>query len=207
MSAQRGAQTRTAATRPVRARATTEPRGTARRRATLRLALLLGLGVVAVTASGCREVLTATLHLASDDLAIVSTLGEDGTLDAATLEESGVGPLPIREGDRAYAWVLAYGSFVALGGEPIPRPLAREVTVHVDDEARAVGHGDCGRCVLPSDVAPQALAAGDSCPIPAFARVVDLVASDGRSTPAEVPPAEVSALRRRIFLDWPGTCP
>lgn len=160
-----------------------------------------------ILAASCRGGVTEELDLYPDDIAVITILHDSGALDTRLLGGSGLAAIPIERGDRAHAWIYPSGSFVDLTGVLIDASFRSALAVRVAGRPRAPRNGTCERCVLPSDTAPVHVTPGDSCLLPPFARVVDLIATERRVRAVEVPIAEVEEVRKRVYLDWPGACP
>ncbi|MBI4815390.1 MAG: hypothetical protein HY791_03995 [Deltaproteobacteria bacterium] len=72
---------------------------------------------------------------------------------------------------------------------------------------RSGARSTCDTCTAASRRAPQVVFPGDSCALPAFARV--FVSQPGNTKLVEVRPGEdveAEALRSQIRMDWPGEC-
>lgn len=163
-----------------------------------RWAVFLG----AILASGCETAISLAIDVPPEDLVAVAVLAADGSARALELRDRDSPSLTVAEDARAYAFIVAHAELANLDGSPLPRDAARAADVRLDTEPRASDRGSCAACVFPSDTPPQRIVPGDSCPLPPFARAIDLL-DGGRS----VERTEVDALRTRILVDWPGDCP
>jgi hypothetical protein len=162
----------------------------------------LGLAAAFLLATGCETAISLALDLPPEDLAALAIVGADGNTRVLELREGEAPSIELADGDRAYAFAVAHAALVNLDGSPLPRDATRGADVRLDDEPRASDRGLCGFCVLPAELPPQRVTPGDSCPLPPFARVIDLL--DGGK---QIDIAPLDDLRRRILVDWPGDCP
>lgn len=166
-------------------------------RAVLGTVLALG-GVV----SGCEQAISLAIDVPPEDLVALAIVAADGSARALELRDRESPSLVVAEDARAYAFIVAHAELANLDGSPLPRDAALAADVRLDVDPRSSDHGSCEVCVFPSDTPPQRIVPGDSCPLPPFARVIDLL-DGGRA----VERTELDSLRRRILVDWPGDCP
>lgn len=149
----------------------------------------------------CESAISLAIDIPPEDLAAVAIVSADGTPRVVDLRPQEKQPIEVEDGDHAYAFVVAHSELANLDGTPLLKDATRAADVRLDDEPRTADKGTCGFCVLPATVPPQRVAPGDSCPLPPFARALDLM--DGGK---EIDAASLESLRTRILVDWPGEC-
>jgi hypothetical protein len=162
----------------------------------------LGLAAACLLATGCETTRSLALDVPAEDLVAVAIVSPGGDTRALVLREDDAPSIELADGDRAYAFTVAHAAFVNLDGSPLPRDAIRGADVHLEGELPIAGKGSCGFCVLPAETPPQRVTPGDSCPLPPFARAIDLL-EGGK----EIELAPLDELRKRILVDWPGDCP
>ena len=121
--------------------------------------------------------------------------------------------IEVEPGSLVVQWYLSPDDFLLADGRRLSaEALNRSVSIRLDDEARAPGFGECGRCAAPTRAPPYVVSPGDSCPLPATVTAEPRrIGADGASvlTDAELSAEEQAALQRlagRIRLDWEGAC-
>src|SRR5688572_10839355 len=159
----------------------------------------------ALCCAGCHDTIAVALDIPPEDLAVLSHERGGEVTSVVELRPGDQPEIELSEDEHAYVWIVAHANLVNLDGTPLPKDATLGADVRLHFEARASGKGSCGSCALPTDDPPQRLAPGDSCPLPKFSRVLDLV-GDG-ADPIEIDASQLDALRTAILVDWPGSCP
>lgn len=152
--------------------------------------------------AGCENSVSLALDLPREDLVALAFLPKNGGIRAFALREGEAPGLELEEGDRAYAFVVGHAELSDLARARLPLDATAGAGVRLSTDPVIPGKGSCGFCVLPAAEPPQRVAPGDSCPLPPFARVLDLAASG-----AAVEDGSLEETRKMILVDWPGTCP
>jgi hypothetical protein len=152
----------------------------------------------------------------SDIAVVVSTV--DRKLTPKIVPYQGGEPIEVDtdDGEPVYTWILESEDFVSPSGEALSVETLAGISVRLEDGPPSAGA--CGRCMTPSQIAPQLVNEGESCRIPTFAsgavwipREEGFVCSGDAdsgicSTGPEADQKLVEEVRRALRLDWPGAC-
>ncbi|MCK6552361.1 hypothetical protein L6R52_41410, partial [Myxococcota bacterium] len=161
---------------------------------------LFGLAVGLVLSVACIDRDVVAIDAGEGDLVVQAVVSRTGDVERVVAHVPPARPATLSLGadQRLVSFVVPGRSLFLEDGTPVDAELLGAVTIVPRDATgrpKALPAGSCGRCQAPTERGPIIVHPGDLCALPAIARAT-----------GDATDAELSDLRARLLLAWPGAC-